>query len=87
MTPLRQRMLEDMRIRNFTPRTQETYISQVSRFAKHFKRSPEKLLSCKVQLSFCECSVERHQKLATETTTCFLFRHNAAKLFGNSPDR
>ncbi|HKZ41365.1 MAG TPA: site-specific integrase, partial [Candidatus Hodarchaeales archaeon] len=43
MTPLRQRMLEDMRIRNFTPRTQETYISQVSRFAKHFKRSPEKL--------------------------------------------
>jgi integrase/recombinase XerD len=43
MTPLRQRMLEDMRIRNFTPRTQETYISQVSKFAKHFNRSPEKL--------------------------------------------
>jgi len=43
MTPLRQRMLEDMRIRNFAVRTLETYISQVSRFAKHFKRSPEKL--------------------------------------------
>lgn len=43
MTPLRQRMLEDMRIRNLTPRTQETYLSQVSRFAKHFNKSPEKL--------------------------------------------
>ena len=43
MTPLRQRMLEDMQIRNFTARTQETYISQVSRFAKHFKKSPELL--------------------------------------------
>ena len=43
MTPLRQRMLEDMQIRNFTLRTQETYISQVSKFAKYFKRSPEVL--------------------------------------------
>jgi integrase/recombinase XerD len=43
MTPLRQRMLEDMRIRNFTPRTQEAYISQVSKFAKHFNRSPEQM--------------------------------------------
>jgi len=43
MTPLRQRMLEDMRIRNLSVRTQETYISQVSRFAKHFQQSPQVL--------------------------------------------
>jgi integrase/recombinase XerD len=43
MTPLRLRMLEDMRIRNLSQRTQETYIDQVARFARHFGRSPEQL--------------------------------------------
>ncbi len=43
MTPLRQRMLEDMSIRNFTRNTQLAYLQQVSAFAKHFDRSPEEL--------------------------------------------
>ncbi len=40
MTPLRQRFLEDMRIRNFAENTQRTYLEQVASFAKHFGRSP-----------------------------------------------
>ena len=43
MTPLRQRMSEDMRVRNLSPRTQATYILQVSLSARHFHRSPEVL--------------------------------------------
>lgn len=43
MTPLRCRMLEDMRMRNLSVRTQETYISQVAKFARFFKKSPELL--------------------------------------------
>lgn len=43
MTPLRRRMIEDMRIRNFAPSTIDSYIRQVVRFAQHFGRSPEKL--------------------------------------------
>jgi integrase/recombinase XerD len=43
MTPLRQRMLEDMRIRNLTVNTQEAYIQQVSLFARYFNQSPERL--------------------------------------------
>ena len=43
MTPLRQRMLENMRLRNLSERTQETYISQVRRFATYFGKSPEVL--------------------------------------------
>ena len=43
MTPLRQRMIEDMQVRNFSPRTQATYLHQVARFAGHFGRSPEVL--------------------------------------------
>ena len=40
MTALRQRMLEDMQIRNLAPATQRAYVEQVSRFARHFGRSP-----------------------------------------------
>lgn len=43
MTPLRRRMIEDMRIRNLSPHTQRAYVEQVSRFARHFGRPPELL--------------------------------------------
>jgi len=41
MTPLRQRMTEDMEIRNLSPNTQLAYLQQVSSFAKYCQRSPE----------------------------------------------
>jgi integrase/recombinase XerD len=43
MTPLRQRMLEDMQVRNLSPDTQESYMQQVSQYARHFGKSPEQL--------------------------------------------
>jgi len=43
MTPLRQRMIQDMQIRNLSPRTIECYTYHVGCFAKHFGRSPDQL--------------------------------------------
>lgn len=40
MTILRQRMIDDLGIRNYSPRTVETYVRCVSRFAQHFAQSP-----------------------------------------------
>jgi len=43
MTRSRQRMLEDMRIRNLAAATQASYVRQVSQFSRHFGKSPENL--------------------------------------------
>jgi site-specific recombinase XerD len=43
MTPLRQRMLQDMGIRNLAVNTQLAYVQQISAFARHFDCSPDAL--------------------------------------------
>jgi integrase/recombinase XerD len=43
MTSLRLRMLEDMQIRNLAVNTQDSYVQQVSLFARYFNQSPERL--------------------------------------------
>ena len=43
MSPLRKRMTEDMQVRNLALNTQESYLQQVSQFARHFNKSPELL--------------------------------------------
>src|SRR5215468_4796734 len=43
MTPLRQRMVEDMQLRNFSAHTMRAYLRGVAAFAQHFHTSPEHL--------------------------------------------
>ncbi|HEX4607129.1 MAG TPA: site-specific integrase [Urbifossiella sp.] len=43
MTPLRQRLLDDLRMRNMSVHTQSAYVRAVAQFAKHFNRPPEQL--------------------------------------------
>ena len=69
MTPLRQRMLEDMRLRNLSPETQRSYIHYIAAYAKYFKRSPEELgveAIREYQLYLIE-----ERKLSPESVNCF----------------
>ena len=43
MTTLRQRMIEDLQLRNRSPRTIEAYVHHVACFARHFARPPDQL--------------------------------------------
>jgi len=67
MTSLRQRFIEDMQIRNLAVNTQESYIRQVSLFARHFKKSPE--LLGPEQIRDYQIYLTNEKKLATSSIT------------------
>ena len=41
MTPLRQRMVEDMQLRGLSEKTQEAYVGAVRQLAEHYGKSPQ----------------------------------------------
>ena len=43
MGALRNKMIEEMKLRNFSPRTQQSYLSAVVGLVKHYRRSPDQL--------------------------------------------
>ncbi len=43
MGALRAKMIEEMKLRNFSPRTEESYVSAMVGLVKHYHRSPDQL--------------------------------------------
>jgi integrase/recombinase XerD len=77
MSPLRQRMIEDLRLRNYAPKTQQIYLDHVGRFARHFDRSPEALGSEEIrtyQLHLVEQGVSWSQFNQAVCALRFLYR-------------
>ena len=60
MTPLRRRMIEEMKLRNLAPRTIQIYTGHVAAFARHFGKSPEHLDKAEVRSYLLYLVEEKH---------------------------
>ena len=59
MSELRDRMIRDMTVRGFAPRTHKAYIAAVVRLAKHDRRSPNEITNDEVQTYLAHLIQER----------------------------
>ena len=60
MTELRQRMIDQMTLRGFSPRTHESYLDAVTGLARYYKQPPDQLSSEQVRQYLLYLERERH---------------------------
>lgn len=65
MTPLRRKMINDMKLRRLAHKTQKAYVSAVADLAKHYKQSPDLLDKEKIQAYLLHLMDERHLAWST----------------------
>jgi len=78
MSPLRQRMIEDMRLAGLSATTHAIYIKAVRGLAAHYRRSPDQLSEEEVRaylLSMRECGAARGTFKANHYGIQFLYRN------------
>ena len=92
MTPLRLRMVEDMRTAGLAAGTQAVYIDGVRRLARHYRRAPDELSEAEVRaylLGLRERGVARGTFKANHGGIQFLYRRTLDRdwpLFGGKKD-
>jgi integrase/recombinase XerD len=64
---LRDRMIEEMKLRNFSPATQKSYLYAVTRLARYYRRPPDQLDKKQIRSYLLHLTVER--KLSPNTMT------------------
>ena len=79
MTPLRQRMIEDMQLRGLAPLTQRAYLQAIQQFALYYGKSPDQITDEELRQYFLYLYNEKHIARSTATVALcaikFLFEH------------
>jgi len=72
VSPLRQRMIEDMQRRNFSPRTIAAYVGAIGRFSRHFNnKGPTKIGATEIR-TWQLILHDRGLSFSTNTASCAL---------------
>ncbi len=74
MSELRTRMIRDMALRGFSPRTLESYVAAVVKLAKYYHRSPDQLTADEVQAYLAHLIQERKLSWSTCSQAAHAFR-------------
>jgi integrase/recombinase XerD len=86
MTHLSQRMLEDMQLRGFSPRTQKAYLMQVRQLVTHFDKPPGKITEGDLRDYFLYMKNEKGASRSTCTQALtaikFFFEHTLKRDWG-----
>ena len=69
MTPLRQRMIEDMQLRNFSSETQRSYTHYIAQYARYFNASPE--LLAPESIREYQIFLTNDRKMSPHSVNCF----------------
>ena len=77
MTPLRQRMINDMTVRGLAENTKKSYLNSVTGLARHYRRSPDQISTQEVQ----DYLVHLHEQRGLSWKSCNCVRHGVRFLF------
>ena len=67
MTPLQQRMLEDLQLRGLSERTQEAYVRAVRQLAEHYHTSPARITEEELRQYFLSLKNVKHSSRSAST--------------------
>lgn len=76
MTPLRERMIQDLQLAGLSERTQEAYVRAVRMLAQHFRRPPDQLTEAQIREYFLHA--KNHSKLSP---SALKIAHSGIKFF------
>jgi len=75
MTPLRKRMIDEMELRNYSPKSIRLYVQNVARFARYFNKSPDNLGPEDVRTYLLYLVQEKKQSWGTYTQALAALRY------------
>ena len=77
MTPLRQRMINDMTVRGLAENTKKSYLNSVTGLARHYRRSPDQISAQEVQ----DYLIHLHEQRGLSWKSCNCVRHGVRFLY------
>jgi site-specific recombinase XerD len=89
MTPLQQRMIEDIQLRGLSKRTQDAYVRAVRQLAAHYHTSPARITEEALRDSFLSLKHVKHSSRSASTIALcgitFFYAHTRKRAWSTLP--